>query len=109
LEAYISSRYSEAGGRIPPPFAEDFGLERFDDDVREAEILEQGSRSLTELLADFSYDDVIIPNFVATVGDTLPRSAETVVLLYDYQHTGRVTTEAQRAVSLRFVGVVPYE
>jgi len=108
LEEYLSFRYTEDGDAIIPPFASDSGIEWFDDDFREAEVFSESSRSLRTLLKGFSSDDVISSGFIQLGGDLLDDACNTVVLLYNFEYDGAVTSLAAEGVRLRFIGVVSY-
>lgn len=108
LEEYITPRYGDSGERIPPVFAEDFSLGRFDDDLREAEVIDEPAESLQKLLEGFSYDEIIVPRFVDAYGDQISPPANAVVLLYDYSHEPNAARHRNSPVVLRYVGSVSY-
>jgi Immunity protein 22 len=108
LERYLADKYSEDGDSIPSPFSKDFGISWFDEDFREAHVLEEPSRFLRDLLTDNSYDDVILPRFIRMIGETLPEEANAVILLYRFKYDESVKTSARRTVQMRYVGSVKW-
>lgn len=108
LEEYVQTRYSADGDRIPSPFAEEFSLSRYEDECREAEVLDEPVSAFPDVLAGFSYDDVIVPRFIAAYGKDIGAPSNAVVLLYNYQHQQGGRARAASSVKLRFVGAVPY-
>ncbi len=109
LEEYLTIRYTEDGDAIWPPFAHEFGIQRFDEDFREADFIDPPERSLNELLAGTSYNHVTIPRFTKVIGATLPEEVNAIVLLYNFNYGGQIVNSENGAVVLSFRGVVLYE
>jgi hypothetical protein len=107
LEDYLSPEYRN-GSRAPSQFEQDFHLQPFDEDGREAEIFDQKLDRLSDLLAGFSYDEVIIPRFTEAFGNRVEPPANAVVLLYRYKQDWCETSRSGQAVALSFIGAVSY-
>lgn len=108
LEDYIRFRYSDDGDLVLSPFAKDFALGRFDEGKREAEVFDEPRNTLSSLLPGCSYDEVVIPRFMALAGDQLPGPVNAIVLIYDYAFNGVARSTSSPQVQLRGVGVVSY-
>lgn len=107
LENYLLIAYTEDGDTIPSQFEKDFNIEYFDEDFSEAHYEEVKVHKLSQLLEGCSYDDVVIPNFVEKYGEGLPTNANSLILLYDFEHTkSRDDDEIHR---VKYVGSVQYE
>ncbi|MER2172623.1 MAG: immunity 22 family protein [Psychrobacillus psychrodurans] len=107
LENYLLIAYTEDGDTIPSQFEKDFNIEYFDEDFSEAHYEEVKVHKLSQLLEGCSYDDVVIPNFVEKYGDALSTNANSLILLYDFEHTkSRDDDEINR---VKYVGSVQYE
>lgn len=109
LSRFMKIEYSEAGEFIPPPFAHAFGISYFDEDFNESNFYDQPTKSLKELLAGFSYDDVIIPRFCELCGeDTLTDEANAVILLYNFEYNEEINEAQKDSNFFRFIGSVEY-
>ena len=108
LDEYIRLGYTEDGELRPSQFMVDFALPRWDESCREAECYEKDTMTVQEILSGFSYDDQIIPQFERQIGPALPKSANAVVLLYNFNHQPASATASDGPVSLHFIGVAEY-
>jgi hypothetical protein len=106
LASYMRVTYSNDGEAVPSPFASDFDICSYDEDFLEANCYETPSRLLRELLKLVSYDDVVIPKFVALCGEQLPEPVNSIVLLYNFRHDGPVRVNSRDSVRLRYIGTV---
>lgn len=109
LEDYLKTSYSEDGDLIPSSLANDFGISYYDEDFREARHYDKPLQSISDLLRDYSYDNMVIPKFVQLLGESLPMAVNAVVLLYNYKHDSEVEVNASGPVTLRFMGTVSME
>jgi len=107
LENYLLIAYTEDGDAIPSQFEKDFNIEYFDEDFSEAHYEEVKVHKLSQLLEGCSYDDVVIPNFVEKYGEVLPTNANSLILLYDFEHTKSRDDDEIHCV--KYVGSVQYE
>lgn len=87
LDEYTFISYDEEDD-IKAPFFQDFRIDLLDvdDDFMEKEKIEKPSSSLSELLEEVSYDDIIVPQLNST---HLKRSYNTIILLYNYDYKER--------------------
>jgi len=108
LEEYIGLCYTEDGDLCPSQFMVDFALPRWDESCREAEFYDNGTRNVREILLGFSYDDQIIPQFEQKIGPVLPKVANAVVLLYNFNHQPVTASASEGLISLDFIGVAEY-
>jgi hypothetical protein len=108
LDQYLHIGYTKDGDEIKSPFAEDFGIEYYDDDSREADFVPSVGQSISALLAGCSYDTEVIPEAVALIGDKLSFDANVFVMLLDFAYDGRIESVEHPHMSLKFVGIVRY-
>jgi hypothetical protein len=108
LDDYLTFTFNEDGEAIPCQFGKDFGIDWYDEDFLEASKSDYKTRSFQELLAKHSGGPGLITKLVRLVGKQLSFDADTIVILYDFVYDGRVPLVEGGAVSLRFLGTVPY-
>ncbi|MEQ8675601.1 MAG: immunity 22 family protein [Aggregatilineales bacterium] len=109
LEEYLTFYFTEDGDAIHPKFVKDFDTAKFDEDLREAEVIHPPTKLIREALRGFSYDDVVVPRFVQLVGETFDTTVDAVVLLYDFNYDGHIPSVSTPDVKLKFIGVVSYQ
>jgi hypothetical protein len=107
LDAYVQEAYTDDGD-FASAFATDFGIEYYDEDFREAHYHVRSSRSVRDLLKGHSYEEVIIPRFVDSVGESSPEDVNAVILLYNFKHDSGVRMHDGGAVKMQFLGTVAY-
>ncbi|MGE7586731.1 immunity 22 family protein [Peribacillus sp. NPDC101480] len=108
LDNLLEISYTEDGDFIPTMFARSFGIDRYDDAVREADFYDEADNSLSRLLEGFSYDDDIIPKFSSLCGAQLPRQYNVVILLYNFKYEGIKKKTTINNSNLEFLGAVEY-
>ncbi|WP_434167748.1 immunity 22 family protein [Peribacillus frigoritolerans] len=108
LDNLLEISYTEDGDFIPSMFARSFGIERYDDAVREADFYDEADNSLSRLLEGFSNDDDIIPEFSTLCGAQLPSEYNVVILLYNFKYEGIKKKTAINKSNLEFLGAVEY-
>ena len=108
LENYVDMDYSTDDYPHLSRLAKDFGTGWYDHDFMDTAFHENPTRSLPDLLRRCSYASLIIPKFVELRGESLPTAANSVVLLYNFQHNGSVGrgNEADGPVKLRYMGSI---
>ncbi|MGE7685910.1 immunity 22 family protein [Peribacillus simplex] len=106
LDNLLEISYTEDGDFIPSMFARSFGLDRYDDAVREADFYDEADNSLSRLLEGFSYDDDIIPKFSSLCGAQLPSEYNVVILLYNFKYEGIKKKITINKSDLEFLGAV---
>jgi hypothetical protein len=106
LDKYLQTGYSEEGDFIPSPFARDFSMHYYDEDLREARYYEEPSKTVADMLKGYSYENVIVPRFVGLCGESFPEPVNAVVLLYNFKYEGGVKTSVGSTVRLRYIGSV---
>lgn len=108
LENILQVSYSEDGDFEGSAFSRAFNIGFYDEDFREAEVLEGSYDSIDALLSGFSYEDIIIPRFSNLIG-SLTKKFNTVVLLYNYKYDGSVIQLQDQSLNLLFFGSVSYK
>ena len=103
LDEYLTADYDEDGEAINSRFAEDFQL-RFDEDCREADVADEASGDIEELLEGFSAYDAFIDEAKASLGNPLTRLYNAAVLLYDFKYDGDSVDIQHEGLSLDFIG-----
>lgn len=108
LDNLLEISYTEDGDFIPSMFARSFGIDRYDDAVREADFYDEADNSLSRLLEGFSYDEDIIPKFSSLCGAQLPIQYNVVILLYNFKYEGIKKKTTINNSNLEFLGAVEY-
>jgi hypothetical protein len=106
LQNYLSISYTEDGDAIPSKFETDFSIDYYDEDFREADFFDGELNKLPMLLEGCSYDDIVIPNFVESHGETLNYSVNSIVLLYNFKYSKNVHNHLGH---LKYIGNVKYK
>ncbi|OCA83188.1 hypothetical protein A8F94_18915 [Bacillus sp. FJAT-27225] len=102
LDEYLKIEFTEDGDALPSRLGEDFFIDYYDEDFREAKFFEKPPESLEEALNGFSYDEVIVPAFEGKYKGFL----NTAVLLYNFYYEERA--EGKKS-PLLFVGTIRYK
>lgn len=90
------------------PFSRGFDLGRYDDDKREANIVDPAPIDLRDLLRSVSYYDQVVSELEKT-GAHLTEGENCFVLLYDYIYQPVSIAEwAIEGLRLRYAGGAPY-
>ncbi|WP_191556529.1 immunity 22 family protein [Metabacillus idriensis] len=108
LDNLLRISYTEDGDFVPSKFAHSFDIERYDDATREAEFYDDAGNTLSGLLEDFSYDDIIIPMFSLVCGEHLNSHYNLVILLYNFKYEGVKQKTNVDTSNLEFIGSVKY-
>lgn len=108
MNKYLRIKYTRDGDFIPSKFAKDFMISRYDDDFREAEVLDDLSSNAYELLDGFSYDESIIPYFKNIIEKDLSDSYNTVILLYNFEYDDSVLEVNNEIGYIKFIGKTKY-
>lgn len=87
LEEYVDIEYTEDGDSIDSKFGTNFEFGYYDEDNIEICFYEEPKNNIDDILNDFSYSEVIIPNIKELVnGDNLAYWINSVIVLYDFQY-----------------------
>ncbi|MFE4813591.1 immunity 22 family protein [Peribacillus simplex] len=108
LDNLLEISYTEDGDFVPSMFARSFGIDRYDDAVREADFYDEADNSLSRLLEGFSYDDDIITKFSSFCGAQLQIQYNFVILLYNFKYEGIKKKTTINNYNLEFLGAVEY-
>lgn len=107
LIEYLQIDYDDNGDVINPPFCSDFKIEEFDEDFREAGILDEPRRTLETLLDGCSYAEEVIPLFKKVIDPTLDLTQfNTVILLYNYNYKETIKHVNKEHIKVVFMGSV---
>jgi Immunity protein 22 len=106
FEKALDVTFSQDGDFLGSPFSRAFGIDYYEEGLREAEYYDQPSSDLRQLLSGASYESVIVDRF-RSLG-TPTGSFNCVVLLYNYHH--EMPAEwTNHGVFLQFFGTVRYQ
>lgn len=102
----LEVEFSEDGDFLGSDFSRAFGIEYYEEGLREAAIFESLESTLAQLVAGASYEEIVLPR-LQNLGVSVEAGTNCLVLLYNYRHSA--PTAAQLGgVSLVFKGAVPY-
>lgn len=105
-EALLAS-FSPDGDFLGSPFSRGFGIDYYEDSLREAVYYPRPPGTFEGLLAGSSYSSKTVPRFRQSTAGLAP-GANCVVLLYNYEYEGRRVDWRSDGVSLTFLGAVAY-
>lgn len=88
-------------------FEYDFGLS-FDEDFREAEVLDGDTKNLEKLFSGFSYCDSFLDKVIKMKNSHLPE-CNTAVALYDFKYDGSILKAEHENFQLYFLGYCKYD
>jgi hypothetical protein len=109
LDDYVRETYPPGDDGPISAFARDFNIRFYDEGFREAEFIPDAVSSLRELLAGFSYAEVIAPRLASLHARSLPSDASAVVLLYNFEYAGDVREHRSSSVHVRYMGATRYD
>jgi hypothetical protein len=111
LDEYAELIYTDEGEWLPSTFLADFNIDKddFDEDFIEKICHEKNVKSLNELIAGCSYEDVVIPGFINVFGDDLPKGVNSAILLYNYEYDGNTKKTINGEQSFRYISTVQYK
>ncbi|MFC3926744.1 immunity 22 family protein [Clostridium punense] len=102
-------RYTRDGDMIPSKFARIFGIDRYDDDFREAKYFKEPLNNINKILENFSYDHILIKYFKGVVGDNLTQNYNTIILLYNFDYDGEIREYSNGNEMISFIGKTKYK
>ncbi len=85
---YIKVSYDEDGNYIPSEFQERFSIKKYDLDAMESDWITERCSDVESLLAGFSGDYEIIPQFHKMLEYKNIQNYNCIVLLYNFEYTG---------------------
>lgn len=85
---YIKVSYDEDGNYIPSNFQETYAIKKYDLDAIESDWISEQCSDVKSLLAGFSGDYEIIPQFQKMLEHKNIQSYNSIVLLYNFEYTG---------------------
>ncbi|KWW21740.1 hypothetical protein AS888_04330 [Peribacillus simplex] len=110
LEEYVDIKYTEDGDSIDSKFGTNFEFGYYDEDNIEICFYEKPKNNIDDILNDFSYSEVIIPNIKELVnGDNLTYWINSVIVLYDFQYDEAKSGGGTENIEIKFIGIVPYK
>ena len=101
-------KYVEPGEITDSIFGTNYKFGYYDEDCIEIFFYDKSSDKIEELLKDFSYDDIIIPQFKNII-EKLNLETNSIILLYDYTYEGLVLEDKSDDHYFKFIGVATYE
>lgn len=104
LDQYLEFDYSGEDETVRPPFCDDFEIDYFDEDFREAYVLEEVSSRISVLLSGCSYDESLITQF--QIQEELEEAMNTVILLFNYKYHSKIREVTHEDYYLKYIGNV---
>ena len=83
---YMNIGFDEDGNYVKSKFQEDYGIEKYDMDLIETDWIEDVATDVETLLAGFSYDFKIIPEFDIELKKLDISRYNSIILLYDFEY-----------------------
>ncbi|AXV84198.1 immunity 22 family protein [Ralstonia solanacearum] len=103
LLQYVDVRYDDAGN-LSNDFWRDIGIDWFDDDFREAALID--GRDLREEISEFSYGSSFADEVARDIGSDRKEGGSGIIMLYDFDYSARGC--GGRSGRVRFVGSYDY-
>ncbi len=109
MEKFIHISYTKSGDIKPSKFMRDFNLNYYDEDFKESEYFEETVTTFSDLLNGFSYDDVIIKNYIDLFGNNnFNFDANAALLLYNFEYSKDLLKNEDKKNKFVFIGSVYY-
>ena len=102
FKEYIEGSYDADGNYIPSKFQEDFAIKRYDMDAIESDWISERCSSVETLLAGFSFDDEIVPQFKEKLKQRTVDKYNSILILYNFEYV----SDEFRDVNLEYMGCV---
>ncbi|WP_367888122.1 immunity 22 family protein [Bacillus wiedmannii] len=111
LRKYVEIKYDNEGNRIPSCFMTDFQIDfiEYNQDLLECTYNEHVISSLSELLQNASYSELIISELIDFYGENLEEQYNTVIRLYDFEYEELVEEAKLDSRNFKYIGSVIYE
>lgn len=109
LERYVQTDYTEDGDGIDSKFETDFGIEYYDEDFREINMLDEPQESFTCMIQEHSYYKSIIENYTKENSDYLGDKYNSIILLYNFKYNQNIKEIKGRDMYIRYVASVEYD
>ncbi|PHA52375.1 hypothetical protein COF07_27865 [Bacillus wiedmannii] len=111
LRKYVEIKYDNEGNRIPSCFMTDFQIDfiEYNQDLLECTYNEPVTSSLSELLQNASYSELIISELIDFYGENLEEQYNTVIRLYDFEYEELVEEAKLDSRNFKYIGSVIYE
>lgn len=87
FKEYIEVSYDEDGNYIPSKFQTHYGIKRYDLETVESDWISDRSNDVESLLAGFSGDYEIIPQFKKMLEQKKIEDYNSILLLYNFEYT----------------------
>jgi hypothetical protein len=108
LELNLATSYSEDGDFLGSRFSRAFKIDYFDEDLLEAEVLDNDATTIAAALKGCSSDIKVIQEFEKLLGLTFVGPVNSIVLLYNFHYDGDIEFWTDGDISLKFFGTVNY-
>ena len=106
LWAALDVQFSDDGDSIGSEFSRAFGIDCYDDALREAEFYDAPGATLAEFFRGASHESTVLSRFMAR-GVTVEPGTNCLVLLYDCRHS-QPSTAQLTGVAFTCMGAVSY-
>lgn len=97
---YINGSYDEDGNYIASEFEKGLGIKRHDCDAVESDWIVERCAEVESLLAGFSGDSEMIPQFKKMLEGRAVENYNSIILLYHFEYTGAMDTDTK----LEYIG-----
>ncbi|MBO1581391.1 immunity 22 family protein [Bacillus sp. XF8] len=109
LQEYVDMEYTEDGDIIHSKFGVNFDFGYYDEDNMEVNFYEKPKTNIEDILRNFSYSEIIIPNFKDLIEkENVEESINSVILLYDFQYDAEKVKDTYEDLEFIFIGAAPY-
>jgi Immunity protein 22 len=108
LEDFLNVKYSNDGTYENSNFGNHFKVGYYNEGFKESEFFEEYSDKLEDLLEGFSYEENVIPRFMASIVNLLEKF-NCVIMLYNYEYSGEVLEYNDNFIYCKFYGSVNYK
>jgi len=109
FDTMVETDYNEDGDFVPSKFDNLYQIDYYNESTKEVHFANESVDSLEKLLEGFSYDETIIPQFAKFDFKKVFTDYNSIVLLYDFEHTQEVKIVSEQGFYFEFIGFVPYD
>ncbi|GKX32065.1 hypothetical protein SH1V18_45450 [Vallitalea longa] len=109
MKEYFTVGHSKDGDRVNSLFEDAFLLKDVNDYFREIAFYDDIKKSIELLIKGCSYEEQVIPKFMANVKGAEDYEGNTVALLYNYKFNGSKVLDEGGGYSIMYIGTVSYD
>lgn len=111
LRKYVEIKYDEKDDRVQSTFMRDFEIDiiGYNQDLLELTYSDSATSSLSELLKNASYSEIMLQELVEFYGDKLTEKYNVAIRLYDFEYEVGIEEAVLDDKKLTFIGSLIYE